>query len=141
MSLHYFLSILLLSLLLLLLKQTHCARAAGTNGFRTGGRALKTQGAKANIRSKHRDPNPKDNSLIRKKHLRIRDSMLCLQHRFLTQEFLLGLGSLRLLLTFFEIETLESRVRKQPWRPLRPHRWNRNPPPRPEKFSKLVFLI
>ena len=42
------------------------------------------------LRSKQRDPNPKDNSSIERRHLRVRDSTLRLQHRFSMKEFLLG---------------------------------------------------
>ena len=55
--------------------------------------------AQPDIRSKQRDPNPEDTSLIRKDTpTYMRDSILRLQQCFLIKEFLLGLGSLCLLL-------------------------------------------
>ena len=55
---------------------------------------------KEDVRSKQRDPDPRDTSLIRKESLRvtIRGSILRLQHRFLIKELLLGSGPFCLLL-------------------------------------------
>ena len=74
-----------------------------SSSLRTGGltaRRVTRRQERATIRSKQRDPDPKDNSIvIIRRHLYTRDSIPHLQHCFLIKGFLLGLGPHCLLLT------------------------------------------